>query len=96
MVRLSGLSGSQLATACEASTNPMSFDGCGGYLTATAEQLLITGWICERANSTYSQYVAITRKFIHDHPEKWDQPPAFLVREALMSAFPCRADTTKK
>jgi Rap1a immunity proteins len=74
----------------------MSFDGCGGYLLATAEQLIIAGWICERGDSTYRQYVAVARNYIHDHPEKWDQPPAFLVREALMGAFPCRSDTSKK
>lgn len=43
----------------------------------------------------YLQIAAVVRKYLADHPEKWNQPAYKLTVEALNKAFP-RSDQTSK
>jgi Rap1a immunity proteins len=47
--------------------------------------------ICPRSNPSglTAQAVAVALRSLNDHPEKWDQPPAFLIGESFKAAFPC-------
>jgi hypothetical protein len=90
-VRLSALTTAVLVNTCNGSSaNMLGFDGCTGYILGVADQLSISGAICPGEGPATLQFSAVARKFLTDHPEKWDQHPAALVREALAAAFPCQ------
>jgi hypothetical protein len=89
VVRLSALTTGVLVNTCNGSSaNMLSFDGCTGYILGIADQLSLSGAICPREGPATLQFSAVARKFLTDHPEKWDKHPAALVTEALAAAFP--------
>ncbi|MCZ4330965.1 Rap1a/Tai family immunity protein [Castellaniella denitrificans] len=45
---------------------------------------------CSPSNARLGQLMGVTRKHLLANPEKWNQPAAMLVVEALMQAFPCK------
>jgi len=60
-----------------------------GYVAGIADvgnQILF----CAPDHSTVGQLVAVTTKYVKEHPEKWDQAGATLVVAALREAFPCK------
>jgi hypothetical protein len=44
-----------------------------------------------RADVTKQQILAVVSKYLKNHPEKWSEPAAFLVVEALQEAFPLKS-----
>lgn len=54
--------------------------------------------VCDAAESIYSiphnatkgQILAVVSKYLKNHPEKWSEPAASLVIEALQEAFPLK------
>jgi hypothetical protein len=56
-----------------------------------ADSLQIDRVTC-RPNSDAAtlQTVTIARRYINDHPERWGDHPAFIIRDSLKKAFPCR------
>lgn len=70
---------------------PLTDDFCTGYIVAVADTLQATRVTCRTSTEAYTlQSVAVTRRYLNQHPERWQHHPAFLIREALVEAFPCR------
>lgn len=81
----------QLADICaEDPSRPMRADFCTGYILATYDRMSFSDAICPSLTATSAQAVAVARKYIADHPERWDTHPSVVVAEALRTAFPCR------
>lgn len=45
---------------------------------------------CTPSNSTVGQLVAVTLKYLREHPEKWSLPADEVVTQALRNSFPCK------
>jgi hypothetical protein len=60
---------------------------CIGYIIGAAEGMDLKFW-SPPVPLKQEQVVAIARKYIDAHPEKWDQPASMLIRNALIEAFP--------
>jgi hypothetical protein len=59
-----------------------------GYVIATAEAF--DGRLfCIPMGATAGQLVAVTRKYLREYPERWNEPASQLVIAALTAAFPC-------
>ena len=61
-----------------------------GYLMGVADS-----WnglsFCATSGVTVVQIASITKKYLDSVPERWDQPGAYLIVDALAKAFPCSA-----
>jgi hypothetical protein len=70
---------------------PGQQDDCSGYILGVFDQMVLLHLICPRSNPSglTAQAVAVALRSLNDHPEKWDQPPAFLIGESFKAAFPC-------
>jgi hypothetical protein len=79
-----------LAYACEEFKGPLGSDVCTGYLLGAFDQMAFSRVICPTERFASEQAVAIGRKYLKDHPNKWHLHPVFLLREAFSTAFPCR------
>lgn len=89
-VVLSAQSTADFVEQCRGADADMTGNFCTGYIVGVEDALALSRVICPPPNGpTTLQAVAITRKFINDHPEKWNEHPASLVRQALRPAFPC-------
>jgi hypothetical protein len=62
---------------------------CKGYIEAHAEELGLAGKVCLTTDNKPDQLIAVVKKYLADHPELWDKPAMWLVRDALAQAFPC-------
>lgn len=60
-----------------------------GYVTGINDGLegLI---ICTPQQVTAGQLVSIVEKYLRDNPDKWNQVASIIVKDALVSAFPCK------
>ena|ERR1700677_3631660 len=98
LVSLSSVTGGSFATQCETSKatdeNGVLVDLCNSYILGVADALQVRQLTC-RPNSDAAtlQTVTIVRRAIHDHPERWGQPPVFQVQDALKAAFPCNKNS---
>ena len=85
----SSVSAETLTDNCRKAAHPMRVD-CSGYFLAVLVQMVLSNQICPRINSGLTaQAAAVALKFLNDHPEKWDQPPAALIGQSFRAAFPC-------
>lgn len=89
-VYISELSTYDLAETCKASKETLSTDFCTGYIVATFDRMSLTRAICPTGSAMTGRAVAVARKYIADHPERWGEPPVIIVAEALKTAFACR------
>ena len=80
---------SQLHEICKAQEKPNDADFCSGFMLSSFDQLSISRIVCARLGSTPSQIVEVGKKYLSEHPELWDRPPAFLLKAAFVAAFPC-------
>jgi Ssp1 endopeptidase immunity protein Rap1a len=79
------LNGTELATACQESTQ--GFDA--GYCLGVVEGVLSTSKkVCNPA-ITLGDAVTVVNKYIKDNPDKLNKRDAELVREALSKTYPC-------
>jgi hypothetical protein len=62
---------------------------CEGYIEAHAEALTYEGKACIEADIAPAQLIAVVNKYLVDHPELWNRGASWLVRNALIPAFPC-------
>jgi hypothetical protein len=62
---------------------------CEGYIEAHAEALTYEGKACIEADIDPAQLIAVVNKYLTDHPELWNRGASWLVRNALIQAFPC-------
>jgi len=87
---VSSVTGAMIAEECEKSSGT-NLDACNSYMLGVADTLQIDRKSCRPPSEAGTlQTVTIARRYIHDHPELWDRHPAYLVRSALIAAFPCR------
>jgi hypothetical protein len=62
---------------------------CEGYIEAHAEALTYEGNACIEVDIDPAQLIALVNKYLADHPELWNRGASWLVRNALIEAFPC-------
>ena len=87
---LSTTTGAMIADECEKSSGTL-LDPCNSYILGVADTLQIDRKSCRpQSEAATLQTLTITRRYIHDHPELWGRHPSYLVRDALIGAFPCR------
>jgi Rap1a immunity proteins len=77
--------------SCNDAPGPLAETYCLGYVAAVYDTMTFAEEVCPPTGVTTEQIVAVARKYFSDHPEKWGAHPAFLLRTAFKSAFPCQA-----
>ena len=88
-VSVSSLTGAMLAEDC-ARERGLQMDLCASYIIGVSDALQLTGKTCRPSSEAATlQTITIARRYIAAHPEKWGWAPVFIVREALVGAFPC-------
>lgn len=89
-VVVSSVSISALVESCGQKPTDMAEGLCTGYILGMLDAMSIARRICpSQTNTTSLQAVAVSRKYLLDHPEQWDASPSWLVGKALSSTFPC-------
>lgn len=88
---VSGTESYWLAERCGKARSTAAADFCSGYILASLDRLSLEGVICPTAEGLNVRALAVVKKYIADHPERWDGHPAALVEEALVFGFPCRS-----
>ena len=90
-VVVSSLRTEQLADACRGEDSESTPGFCTGYILGAFDTLSMARQICPSATSASTlEAIAATRKYLRTHRKAWDSAPAFLVRDALKGAFPCK------
>ena len=79
------LNGTELATACQESTQ--GFDA--GYCLGVVEGVISTSKKVCNPGITLGDAVTVVNKYIKDNPDKLKKRDAELVREALSKTYPC-------
>jgi hypothetical protein len=89
-INVSSMNGAALVRECQDS-RALNLDACTGYIMGMADALQMERVTC-RGNSAAGtlQTVEIVRRFVLEHPERWDQHGSEIVRAALLAAFPCQ------
>ena len=89
-LRMSTVGTTSVTDNCRHAGDPLEIE-CAGYILGVFDQIVLSGLICPRPNPTglTAQAVAVALRFLNDHPEKWDQPPASLIGESFKAAFRC-------
>jgi Rap1a immunity proteins len=71
--------------------NGLEFSPCAAYILASVDQLSMSGQVClPSSGGGNAQNLAVVRKYLKDHPERWNQHPAVVVKQAMIASFPCR------
>lgn len=60
------------------------------YIIGAADAYKAQNMVCTPVGITGRQLVAVTSKFVKDHPDTWNQSAALITLVALMDAFPCK------
>jgi hypothetical protein len=91
VVSLSSVKSIDLVELCERSQSGqgVQLDPCAAYILGAADALSVAGRFCNSGNAWTIQAVAVARRYISEHPEKWGAHPYSLVEAALSQAFPC-------
>jgi len=88
---LSSITTGDLVRECSGPLGDLRANFCVGYVTGALDALSLDGTICLRSTgSTTLQAVGVLRKFLSDHPERWNESPGVLVSSVLKETFPCR------
>lgn len=88
-VPLSSISGGMLVQECQSDRGAVN-DFCTGYILGIADALQLARVTCRPSSDAATiQTVAIVRRYIDEHPERWGEHSSLIVRESLMAAFPC-------
>jgi hypothetical protein len=91
-VVVSSLTTSQLVELCRGKDDDPTADFCTGYMLAAFDALSSARQICPAPDR--SSNVAVTaaaRKYLRKQGKKSSAAPAFVVRQGLKEAFPCKA-----
>ncbi|WP_368039741.1 Rap1a/Tai family immunity protein [Sphingomonas bacterium] len=68
--------------------NSLKLTACAAYILGAVDELSMSHAIClPMSGGGNSQNLAVVRKYLRDHPESWDQHPAYLVRSAMVATF---------
>jgi hypothetical protein len=96
-VVVSSLETEQLAESCRGKDSDASQSFCTGYILGAFDTLSMARQICPSpTNASTLEAIAATRKYLRTNRKAWDAAPAFLVRDALKGAFPCKSATKAK
>lgn len=88
------MSGEKLHTVCQGNPEATSGSGqvafnqgqCNGFVAGVASTIDTSEW---NGDGTYaSQMVAVVELYLNNHPEEWNKGAAWLVKKALLKAFP--------
>lgn len=80
----------RLQQECEKSRELLAGDFCAGYIIGVFDALAWERVICPPSTGgTTASALAIAKRYLTNHPEKWSSAPSAVVREALEGAFPC-------
>jgi len=91
-VVVSSLTTPQLVELCRGKDDDPTADFCTGYMLAAFDALSSARQICPAPDR--SSNVAVTaaaRKYLRKQGKKSSAAPAFVVRQGLKEAFPCKA-----
>ena len=69
-----------------------------GYITAIDQEHLHTTNVlsgCVFFGVTTTQLGAVVKKYIEDHPQRWNNPPNAVTQDALEQAFPCQGKRSR-
>lgn len=61
-----------------------------GYVTAVYDVYSSEGIICPGEKTPNGPVLTIVSNFLEANPSKWSGPAVVLVRDALITAFPCK------
>lgn len=61
-----------------------------GYVSGVADSYQ-GDVVCLPTGATVGQLVAVTKKFLDEHPDQWNLPANLLVGRSLHLAFPCQS-----
>lgn len=86
---LSSVETSFLTAQCPKRTD-LAFDPCVSYILGVFDGLSSSRSICPKGNSVTLTAVGVVRKYLADHPEEWNLPPAELVTRPLRRLYPCK------
>ena len=87
IIRLSGVRTADLVKNCQGNT--MEYP-CAGFILGVSDALVLTGKLCPPdVSELHTQILAVAVKYLNSNPEKWAQPPAALIGDALAPVFPC-------
>ena len=89
-ISLSTVTGGMIADECSHSEG-LKLDVCASYVLGVADTLQLEHKTCRPPSEAATlQTLTIARRYLSNHPEKWGGHPSFLIRVALVQAFPCR------
>ncbi len=60
---------------------------CQGFISGTIEGLSLDQWDPPN-QASQRQIIAVVKKYVDNHPEQWDQRAKFLIRSAVIEAWP--------
>ena len=90
-VVVSSLTTEQLAAQCMGDDRDTHANFCTGYILGVFDTLSRTGAICPSpGKASTAEVIAAPRKYMRKYHKKWSNAPAFVVRDALREAFPCK------
>lgn len=61
-----------------------------GYVLGVTDTLFYTKKICVPPGVAEGQFLAVSVKYMDDHPDWWQYNPSLLIADALEHAFPCK------
>ncbi|GAA0667928.1 hypothetical protein FHT00_000221 [Sphingomonas insulae] len=96
-VVVSSLTTAQLVEQCRGKDDDPLPSFCSGYIIGVFDTLSQTQQICPApSHASTNDMVATVRKYLRKRGEKATAAPAFVVRDALKSAFPCARSPRKR
>jgi hypothetical protein len=90
-IHLSTVTAPEVSEACGRPRDLLAGDFCAGYIVGVWDALSLSGAVCGVEGFSTEQAVAVGRKYLGDHPERWNTPPVVLLRDAFTATFPCPA-----
>ncbi|MBW6528092.1 hypothetical protein KZ813_14710 [Sphingomonas sp. RHCKR7] len=92
-VVVSSLTTPQLIELCQGKDDDPTADFCTGYMLAAFDALSSARQICPSPEKASNLAVtAAARKYLRKKGKKSSAAPAFVVRQGLKDAFPCKAE----
>jgi Rap1a immunity proteins len=90
-VVVSSLTTEQLVEQCRGKDDDPTFTFCTGYIIGEFDTLSLSRQICPSSTRASNiEAVAAVRKYLRKHAKKATGAPAFVVRDALRAAYPCK------
>lgn len=90
-VVVSSVTTPQLVEYCRGKDDDPTANFCTGYILAAFDTLSLSRQICPpAARASNLKVVAVARRYLRKRAGKTDAAPAFVLRDALRAAYPCK------